>query len=33
MVLEKVRGKSIEPIVREMKKYYKEPKRRFISYV
>jgi hypothetical protein len=33
MVLEKDREKSIEPIVREMKKYYKESKRRFISYI
>jgi hypothetical protein len=32
MVLEKDREKSIEPIVREMKKYYKESKRRFFSY-
>jgi len=33
MVLEKDREKSIEPIVREMKKYYKKSKRRFISYI
>ena len=33
MVLEKDREKSIEPIVREMKKYYKESKRGFISCI
>jgi hypothetical protein len=33
MVLEKDREKSIEPIVREMKKYYKKSNRKFISYL